>query len=50
VPLLELTGVSKAFGGLQVISDLDFHVDENEIVTRSTSVASRAPSRTSACS
>ena len=88
--ILELTGVSKAFGGLQVISDLDFHVDENEIVsvigpngagkttlfnlitgvyqpdegdirfegsrssawrrTRSPSVASRARSRTSACS
>ena len=33
MPLLELTGVSKAFGGLQVISELDFHVDENEIVS-----------------
>jgi branched-chain amino acid transport system ATP-binding protein len=33
VPLLELRGVSKAFGGLQVISDLDFHVDPNEIVS-----------------
>ena len=33
MPLLELTGVSKAFGGLQVVSDLDFHVDENEIVS-----------------
>jgi ABC-type branched-subunit amino acid transport system ATPase component len=31
--LLELEGVSKAFGGLQVISRLDFHVDENEIVS-----------------
>ena len=31
--MLELTGVSKAFGGLQVISELDFHVDENEIVS-----------------
>ena len=31
--LLELKGVSKAFGGLQVISNLDFHVDENEIVS-----------------
>jgi branched-chain amino acid transport system ATP-binding protein len=31
--LLELTGVSKAFGGLQVISELDFHVDEREIVS-----------------
>jgi len=33
VPLLELSGVSMAFGGLQVISHLDFHVDENEIVS-----------------
>jgi ABC-type branched-subunit amino acid transport system ATPase component len=32
-PLLELKGVSKAFGGLQVISSLDFHVAENEIVS-----------------
>ena len=31
--MLELEDVSKAFGGLQVISDLDFHVDENEIVS-----------------
>jgi branched-chain amino acid transport system ATP-binding protein len=31
--LLELEGVSKAFGGLQVISRLDFHIDENEIVS-----------------
>ena len=31
--LLELKNVSKAFGGLQVISDLDFHVDEAEIVS-----------------
>ena len=31
--LLELKGVSKAFGGLQVISDLDLHVDEHEIVS-----------------
>jgi len=31
--MLELKGVSKAFGGLQVISDLDFHVDEHEIVS-----------------
>ena len=31
--MLELKNVSKAFGGLQVISDLDFHVDENEIVS-----------------
>ena len=31
--MLELNGVSKAFGGLQVISSLDFHVDEREIVS-----------------
>jgi branched-chain amino acid transport system ATP-binding protein len=31
--MLELKNVSKAFGGLQVISDLDLHVDENEIVS-----------------
>ena len=31
--MLELKGVSKAFGGLQVISDLDLHVDEHEIVS-----------------
>src|SRR5207244_6013392 len=28
-----LKNVSKAFGGLQVISNLDFHVDEHEIVS-----------------
>jgi branched-chain amino acid transport system ATP-binding protein len=32
-PLLELQGVSMSFGGLQVISDLDLHVDEGEIVS-----------------
>ncbi len=31
--LLELTGVTKAFGGLTVISDLDLYVDEHEIVS-----------------
>jgi branched-chain amino acid transport system ATP-binding protein len=31
--MLELKGLSKAFGGLQVISELDLHVDENEIVS-----------------
>jgi branched-chain amino acid transport system ATP-binding protein len=31
--MLELKAVSKAFGGLQVISELDLHVDENEIVS-----------------
>jgi branched-chain amino acid transport system ATP-binding protein len=32
-PLLELKGISKAFGGLHVINDLDLHVDEGEIVS-----------------
>ncbi len=32
-PILELTKVSKAFGGLHVISDLDFEVEKNEIVS-----------------
>jgi branched-chain amino acid transport system ATP-binding protein len=32
-PLLELKDISKAFGGLQVISGLDFHVDEREVVS-----------------
>ncbi len=31
--LLELKGVSLAFGGLRVVSDLDLHVDEREIVS-----------------
>jgi branched-chain amino acid transport system ATP-binding protein len=31
-PLLTLSGVSKHFGGLQVITDLDFVVNEDEIV------------------
>src|SRR5919201_6648305 len=31
--LLELRRLRKAFGGLQVISDLDLHVDEGEIVS-----------------
>jgi branched-chain amino acid transport system ATP-binding protein len=31
--LLELVNVSKSFGGLTVISDLDLHVDEGEIVS-----------------
>ncbi len=31
--MLELKSVSKAFGGLKVISGLDFHVDEHEIVS-----------------
>jgi branched-chain amino acid transport system ATP-binding protein len=33
VALLELSGVSKAFGGLQVVNDLDLHVGEGEIVS-----------------
>jgi ABC-type branched-subunit amino acid transport system ATPase component len=33
MPLLELTGISKSFGGLRVISDLNLHVDEHEIVS-----------------
>jgi ABC-type branched-subunit amino acid transport system ATPase component len=33
MPLLELRGVSLAFGGLQVIGKLDLHVDEREIVS-----------------
>jgi branched-chain amino acid transport system ATP-binding protein len=32
-PLLELRGIDKAFGGLNVVSDLDLHVDEGEIVS-----------------
>ncbi len=31
--LLELTGVTKSFGGLQVISSLDLHVNEGEVVS-----------------
>ncbi len=31
--LLELTGVSMAFGGLNVIDELDLHVDEDEILS-----------------
>jgi branched-chain amino acid transport system ATP-binding protein len=31
--LLELTGVSKSFGGLAVIRDLDLHVDQGEIAS-----------------
>ena len=33
LPLLELKGVSLAFGGLQVVSGLDLHVDGGEIVS-----------------
>ena len=31
--LLELTGISKRFGGLSVMENLDLHVDEGEIVS-----------------
>jgi branched-chain amino acid transport system ATP-binding protein len=31
--VLELTGISKSFGGLNVIQDLDLHVDAREIVS-----------------
>jgi ABC-type branched-subunit amino acid transport system ATPase component len=33
MPLLELQAVSKRFGGLNVIQELDLHVDEGEIVS-----------------
>ena len=33
MPLLELTGISKSFGGLKCIADLNLHVDEHEIVS-----------------
>ena len=33
MPLLETKKLSKDFGGLLAIADLDFHVDENEIVS-----------------
>jgi ABC-type branched-subunit amino acid transport system ATPase component len=33
MPLLELRGVSLSFGGLKVVSELDVHVDEGEIVS-----------------
>jgi branched-chain amino acid transport system ATP-binding protein len=33
MPLLELTGISKSFGGLRCITDLNLHVDEHEIVS-----------------
>jgi len=33
MPLLELQGVSLAFGGLKVVSELDVHVNEGEIVS-----------------
>ena len=32
-PLLELRGLSKSFGGLRVVSELDLRVDEGEIVS-----------------
>jgi ABC-type branched-subunit amino acid transport system ATPase component len=33
MPLLELTGISKSFGGLRCITDLNLHVDDREIVS-----------------
>ncbi len=33
MPLIELSGLNMSFGGLRVISDLDLHVDEGEIVS-----------------
>ena len=33
MPLLEIEGLSKAFGGLRAINGLDLHVDEGEIVS-----------------
>jgi len=32
MPLLKITGLSKAFGGLKALSNVDFEVDEGEIV------------------
>jgi branched-chain amino acid transport system ATP-binding protein len=32
MPILEGTGVTKYFGGLAAVSDVDFHVDQGEIV------------------
>ena len=32
MPLLEITGLSKAFGGLKALSNVDFEVHEKEIV------------------
>ncbi len=32
-PLLELRGVSLAFGGLKVVDGLELHVDEGETVS-----------------
>ena len=33
MPLLELRGVGKSFGGLACLTSLDLHVDEGEIVS-----------------
>ncbi|NLT12849.1 MAG: high-affinity branched-chain amino acid ABC transporter ATP-binding protein LivG, partial [Clostridiales bacterium] len=32
MPMLEATGVSKAFGGLKAVSNVDIHVNEGEIL------------------
>ncbi len=33
MPLLELDKVSLSFGGLRALSELDLHVEENEVVS-----------------
>ncbi len=33
MPLLEITGLKKAFGGVQALGGVDFHINENEIVS-----------------
>lgn len=33
MPLLEINGLTKSFGGLRAIQSLDFHVDEGEVVS-----------------
>ena len=32
MPLLEITGLTKQFGGVKALDNLDFHVDEGEVV------------------
>lgn len=32
MPILEATGINKTFGGLKAVSDVDFHVNEGEIL------------------
>ena len=33
MPLLEIKGLEKDFGGLSALDDVDFHIDEGEIVS-----------------